>query len=354
MTTTLNVLIIGTGRMAEQHAIRFNAIEGVKVLAAVDVNRERVEAFCKEHDIANAHTDLAEALSRHTLHACTVVTPDAWHAAVSIQCLDAGLPVLCEKPLSDSLNDAAKMVLAARRSQQLNMVNMSYRISGALHEARRLVDAGELGQIRHVEASYRQSWLATDYWGDWRTEDAWLWRLSTAHGSLGVLGDVGIHILDYLTAGVGMSITGLQCRLQTFDKAARNRIGDYQLDANDSCVMNVQLENGAMGVLHMSRYYTGYMNDLALSIHGTHGALQLSTGQNGDQLKASTGDDMHTQTWKALTCKAQPDTFERFVQALQSGDNNATPDFAHAQRLQQYLTMGFESHADSRWVEAGF
>ena len=353
MSTMLNVLLIGTGRMAEQHAIRFNAIDGVTVLAAVDVNRERVDAFCKEHDIAHAHTDLADALSRHSLHACSVVTPDAWHAPISIQCLDAGLPVLCEKPLSDSLDAAATMVTAAKRSGQLNMVNMSYRISGALHEARRMVDAGELGHIRHVEASYRQSWLASDYWGNWKTEEAWLWRLSTAHGSLGVLGDVGIHILDYLTAGVGMDITGLQCRLQTFDKAPANHIGKYHLDANDSCVMNVQLDNGAIGVVHMSRYYTGYMNDLALSIHGTRGALALSTGQNGDHLKASIGPDMHSQTWSAVACEAQPDTFERFVHALKKRDNTATPDFAHAERLQQYLSMGFDSHASGCWIEAG-
>ena len=353
MSTMLNVLIIGTGRMAEQHAMRFKAIQGVNVLAAVDVNRERVEAFCKEHDIAHAHTDLTQALTKHALHACTVVTPDAWHASVAIQCLDVGLPVLCEKPLYDSLEEASRMVAAAERSQQLNMVNLSYRISGALHEARRQVDAGELGQVRHVEASYRQSWLATDYWGDWRTEDAWLWRLSTAHGSLGVLGDVGIHILDYLTAGVGMGITGLQCRLQTFDKAPENRIGEYALDANDSCVMNVQMDNGAIGVVHMSRYYTGYMNDLALSIHGTHGALQLSTGQNGDVLKVSTGADMHSQTWKTLDCKEQPDTFARFTKALQNEQNKATPDFSHARRLQQYLSMGFDSHASGQWVQMG-
>lgn len=338
--------------MAEQHAIRFNSIKGVRVLAAVDVNRERVDAFCKQHDIGHAHTDLSEALSRHALHACTVVTPDAWHAPISIQCLDAGLPVLCEKPLSDSLDAAASMVSAATRSEKLNMVNLSYRISGALHEARRLVDAGDLGQIRHVEASYRQSWLASDYWGDWKTEDAWLWRLSTAHGSLGVLGDVGIHILDYLTAGTGMGITGLQCRLQTFDKVPENRIGNYQLDANDSCVMNVQLDNGAMGVVHMSRYCTGYMNDLSLSIHGTLGALELSTGQNGDVLKACTGPDMNSQIWRTVDCETQPDTFERFVRALEQGDNTSTPDFLHAQRLQQYLSMGFDSHARGCWVEA--
>ena len=57
--------------------------------------------------------------------------------------------------------------------------------------------------MRHVEASYRQSWLVGKHWGDWRTEPMWLWRLSEKHGSKGVLGDVGIHILDFATFAIG-------------------------------------------------------------------------------------------------------------------------------------------------------
>ncbi|MFK7995590.1 MAG: Gfo/Idh/MocA family protein [Granulosicoccus sp.] len=346
----LDILIVGTGRMAATHAERYAEIEGVRVLAAVDVDKTRAQAFSLEHDIPHAYDDLQTALSQYQFAACSVVTPDAWHASVSIACLDAGLPVLCEKPLSDSLEQADAMVSAAQRSGQMTMVNLSYRTSGALHTARQFVDGGKLGDIRHVEASYRQSWLASDYWGDWRTEDAWLWRLSTSHGSLGVLGDVGIHILDFLCAGVGQEIAGLQCRLQTFNKAPDNRIGEYELDANDSCVMNVELGNGALGVVHMSRYYTGYMNDLVLTIHGTEGAVTVSTGQNGDSLRVCLGDDMHTQTWALIPCKDQPDTFARFVDALHSG-TCPTPDFAHASKLQTYLSLGFDSHETGQWVD---
>ncbi len=346
----LDILVVGTGRMAAKHAERFADIEGVRVLAAVDVDKERLQAFTQAHAIPYAYQELDKALSEHQFAACAVVTPDAWHAPVSIACLKAGLPVLCEKPLSDSLEQANAMVAAAESTGLMTMVNLSYRTSGALFEARRHVDDGKLGDIRHVEASYRQSWLATDYWGDWKTEDAWLWRLSKAHGSLGVLGDIGIHILDYLCSGVGQEIAGLQCRLQTFDKAPGNRVGQYELDANDSCVMNIELGNGALGVVHMSRYYTGYMNDLELSIHGTRGAVRVSTGQNGDHLSTCLGDDMHSQAWTSSQCKDQPDTFERFVDALHSG-SRPNPDFAHAAKLQHYLDTGFESHENGHWVD---
>ena len=348
MAQVLKVLIVGTGRMAAQHAQRYAEIDSVQVIAAVDTDLLRVQTFCRHHKIEHAYQDLDVALSKHHFDACSVVTPDAYHAPVSIRVLQAGIAVLCEKPLSDSVDSAQAMVDAAAGSGQTTMVNLSYRSSGALARARELVDATELGQIRHVEASYRQSWLATDYWGDWKTEDAWLWRLSSKHGSMGVLGDIGIHILDFLCAGVGQDISGLQCRLQTFDKAPGNAINGYDLDANDSCVMNVQLANGVIGVVHMSRYYTGYMNDLFLSVHGTLGAVMVSTGQTGDSLQVSIGKDMHSQTWKTVEVTAQPDTFERFINAVRSG-STASPDFAHAANLQHYLNLGFESHDTGQW-----
>jgi len=337
--------------MAEQHASRYAKIDGVDVIAAVDINKDRLHSFQKQHSIKNVYGSLDEALRHHEFDACSVVTPDSSHAAASIQCLEAGMAVLCEKPLSDSLESASDMVSAAARSSKATMVNLSYRSSGALQQARRYIDNGELGEVRHIEASYRQSWLSSDYWGDWKTDDAWLWRLSTEHGSMGVLGDVGIHILDFLCAGSGMDITALQCRLHTFDKAPNNRIGDYTLDANDSCVMNVQLNNGALGVVHMSRYYTGYQNDLNLSIHGDKGAVKVHTGGlAGDRLEVCLGNDMNRQEWKTVRCADQPDTFERFIDALR-GNNTVAPDFAEAARLQQYLSLGFESHRSGSWQE---
>ena len=348
--SSLAVLLVGTGRMAETHAKRFATIAGVDVVAAVDLNAERVAQFSATHGIANSYTRLDEALAAHRFNGVSVVTPDSLHAAVSLQCLEAGLPVLCEKPLSDSVAASQRMVEAASRAGVLNMVNLSYRVSGALHQAREWVDQGLLGEIRHVEASYRQSWLCSPYWGEWSTEEAWLWRLSRAHGSTGVLGDIGIHILDFLSAGVGMDITGLQCRLHTFAKAPGNCIGEYELDANDSCVLNVQMENGALGVVHMSRFQTGYFNDLALTIHGTEGALQVSTGQAGDRLRACLGEDIHIPQWKDVGCTNQPDTFERFVDALKKGEMGS-PDFAHAAALQYYLQRCIDSHENGLWLD---
>jgi len=334
--------------MAEQHATRFAELADCKLAAAVDVVPERLREFCQKYNIAHQFASVEEAIAWGEFDAVSVVTPDAAHASTALPCLAARLPVLCEKPLADSYERAAAMAHAAQQAGVINMVNLTYRRSGALQMARELVDADELGEIRHIDAAYRQSWLVSPYWGDWQTEDAWLWRLSTAHGSLGVLGDIGIHILDFATEGAGMGIEAVHCRLQTFDKAPGNRIGEFVLDANDSCVISAEFSNGALGTIHMSRFASGHQNTLELTLHGTRGALQITTNQQGDCLRCCIGEDLHTQTWKEHSLAQRPETYARFVNAVRSG-NPGSPDFAHAAALQNLLERCFESHNTGRW-----
>ena len=156
------------------------------------------------------------------------------------------------------------MTEAAEKAGLVNMVNLTYRNAAALQTARRMIEAGEIGEVRHVQASYLQSWLTGRHWGDWRTEERWLWRLSSEHGSKGVIGDIGVHILDFATYGTGLDIVGLSARMKTFDKAEGGVIDVYRLDVNDSVAMTVEFSNGALGVVHMSRFATGKSNDLDL------------------------------------------------------------------------------------------
>ena len=86
------------------------------------------------------------------------------------------------------------------------MINLSYRDWSCIQGVAALVQRGGLGEMRHVEASYLQSWLPSKIWGDWRTTPTWLWRLSTLHGSKGALGDVGVHIIDFAPIRLGISL----------------------------------------------------------------------------------------------------------------------------------------------------
>jgi predicted dehydrogenase len=197
---------------------------------------------------------------------------------------------------------------------------------------------GAVGEVRHVEASYLQSWLVSHAWGDWRTEPRWLWRLSTEHGSNGVLGDVGVHILDFVIYGTAIDIKRGFGRLQTFHKAEDDRIGDYPLDANDSFTLSVEFTNGALGMIHASRFGTGYLNTLRLRIFGDRGALEVQHGVDGSSLRACVSEDIEAPIWQDVVADPVKTNYQRFVEAVTEG-RSLDPTFRHATYLQKILDL---------------
>ncbi|MDH6269683.1 putative dehydrogenase [Rhizobium sp. SG_E_25_P2] len=336
----MRLLILGTGGMAKNHAMSFKAIDGVEVTAAVDVDAARVEAFALTHGIANTFTSLEDAIAWGEFDAVANVTPDRAHHPTTMRLIKAGKHQFCEKPLAENYDLAMEMTEAAEKAGLINMVNLSYRNVAALQTARAMVRSGEIGFVKHVEASYLQSWLISKAWGDWRTESQWLWRLSTAHGSNGVLGDIGIHILDFASYGSGLDIAHIFGRLKTFDKAEGGKMGDYVLDANDSFTMSVDFSNGALGVIHATRWAAGHYNDLKLRIYGDKGGIEIDHKLTGTKMRACYGDNAETAEWIDIEPEATPTNYQRFADAVKTGVNGE-PDFRHAASLQKALDLAF-------------
>lgn len=336
----MRLLILGTGGMAETHAQKFAEIDGVELVGGVDTRPAQLTAFCDKYGIAHRFATLESALAWGQFDAVTNVTPDAAHYATTMPILAAGKHILCEKPLATSAAEAEEMAQAA--AGVVNMVNLSYRNVPALQQAAKMVRAGAIGPVRHFEASYLQSWLTQPAWGDWASESQWLWRLSTAHGSKGVLGDVGIHILDFATFIAGQNATEVSCRLKTFDKAAGGRIGDYVLDANDSATLHLLLENGAIGTVAATRFATGHLNDLRLRIYGDLGGLEVSFENAVSHLRACLAPNLQSAIWQDVDCPTLPSVYERFVAAVR-GTGVAEPDFARGAQLQNLLDRAEQS-----------
>jgi predicted dehydrogenase len=340
----IRLLIIGTGGMANNHAEMFAKIPGVEIVAGVDTRPEQLTTFRAKHNIPHGFASVDEALAWGQFDAATNVTPDPVHYPTTMPLLAAGKHVLCEKPLATSYADAQAMADAAAKAGVVNMVNLTYRNGAALQQAAKMVAAGDIGTVRHFEASYLQSWLTQPAWGEWREQSQWLWRLSSAHGSKGVLGDVGIHILDYATFIAGQGVRDISCRLATFDKAPGGRIGEYVLDANDSATMQVVLENGALGTIAATRFASGHMNDLRLRIYGDKGGLEVGFENAISTLRASIGPDMLTATWKSIEAPVLPTIYERFIAAI-NGTGVAEPTFARGAVLQRMLDQAEASAA---------
>jgi predicted dehydrogenase len=338
----IRILILGTGMMAERHVHFFRQIEGCTVVAGVDIVPERLAAFCDAHGIAERFADLDAALAWGGFDAASNVTPDAAHYATTMQLIAAGIPILCEKPLAPSHAEALAMTEAAERAGIVNMVNLRYRGLPVMQMARRLVADGAVGTVRHIDAAFLHSWLVGLHWGDWRKEQRWLWRLSSAHGSRGVLGDLGIHILDFAAYVAGQMPTSVHCRLKTFAKAEGDRIGVYGLDANDSFILSLEFDGGALGVVHATRWAPGYANAQKLGIYGSKGALEIWFESEAMGLRLCAGADVDTQTWRTVECPPVPSTYETFVDAVRRGET-LEPSFRRATELQHVLDLAFES-----------
>jgi predicted dehydrogenase len=345
---TVRLAILGTGGMANVHAERFNAIKDCAVVAAADVDLPRAEDFATKHNIGAAYSGIKELLRESKFDAVSIVTPDAFHAPLAIACLKAGKHVLCEKPLAVTYPDARRMVATAKKAGVINMVNLSYRDWPAIQAVASIVRDGEIGEVRHVEASYLQAWLASKVWGDWRTTPAWLWRLSEKHGSKGVLGDVGVHIVDFATFPVG-PIASVFCRLKAFPKAPGNRIGEYVLDANDSAVLNVEFKNGALGTIHTTRWCGGHANRLFLKIAGTKGTVEIDSDRTTAGYRICSGAGLDKGEWRDVTVSEVPNNYQRFIKAIRTGKPDQ-PDFARGAEIQKVLDACFVSNAEGRPV----
>lgn len=338
------LLLLGAGGIAAHHVEEFAAVPECEIVACVDSIPGKAGEFAAKRGIARPFDSLDEALAWGDFDAAINATPDGVHKATTLALVAAGKHVFCENPLAPSYPDALAMTEAAERAGLVNMVNLTYRNSPALQKARRMVEAGEIGALRHVEAAYRQSWLVSKAWGDAMTEPQWLWRQSIAHGSTGVLGDVGVHILDFASFGAADDFASLSAELVTFPKVEGNRVGEYLLDANDSVAMTARLRSGALATVVATRFATGYINELSLSLHGTKGALKVvSDGQNSS-LSACLGEDVDPARWREIGAEPVKRNARRFADALLSG-TNGDPSFRRAADIQKLIDAAFDSSA---------
>jgi len=344
----MRLLMLGTGRMANSHAKAFQTIEGVEMVGAVDTVAANLDSFAETYGVGRKFATLEEALAWGEFDAVDNITPDSIHHGTTLQALAAGKHVFCEKPLAPNHALAMEMVEAAESRGLINMVNLTYRNVAELHKARDIIASGEIGEVKHIEASYLQHWLALrDFNDTTNLAGTWLWRLSKGHGSNGTLGDIGIHILDFTTFAINQPIRAMNCRLQTFQKVPGDRIGEYVLDANDSFIISAEFGNGAIGTIHSSRWASGHSNDQRLRVYGNKGGLELSHGHWGSLLRVCAGADVATSTWREVKAEPVQTNYQRFAAAVRTGEQD-DPDFRHAAGLQKVLDLALVADLDRK------
>jgi predicted dehydrogenase len=217
-------------------------------------------------------TDYARMLERDDLQLVDISSSGDTHHEFAVAALEAGKHVLCEKPLANTLTEAREMVEAARRAGTLSMVCHNYRRAPAVLHAKRLVDEGRLGEIRHWRAVYLQDWLLDP-------ATPMTWRLRKETGGAGPLADLGSHLVDLAHFLVG-PIAEVVGTTETFIKERPREEGVNganpwvdRVTVNDAAAFLARFENGAIGTFEVSPLVPGRKAKESFEVNGSMGSL---------------------------------------------------------------------------------
>ena len=147
------VAVIGAGGMLEYHVGGFKEA-GAKIVAIADTNTAAAATAAKEWDIPNAYTDVAEMLSESDADAVSIIVPNKYHAPLSIECLNAGRHVFCEKPPALNASEVEEMIAAAKESGKSLMFNFNNRARPESYKVMELVSNGAIGTINSAQAKW--------------------------------------------------------------------------------------------------------------------------------------------------------------------------------------------------------
>ena len=256
----------GVHRMAARLDDHYELVAGA---FASDAGRSRASAAELHVPAERAYPEyrtMAESESRREdgIDVVAIVTPNHVHFDAAKCFLEAGIHVICDKPMTTTLEDARALAELAKRSGLFFGLTHNYTGYSLVRQAREMVANGELGELRVIQVEYPQDWLST------RLEDSGVkqaeWRTDPERsGPAGCLGDIGTHAYNLVRFVTGLETQALAADLHTF-------VEGRALD--DNVHMMLRFKGGARGMLWSSQVSPGNENGLRLRVYGSRGGLE--------------------------------------------------------------------------------
>jgi predicted dehydrogenase len=265
------------------------------VAGALSSEPARARASALEIGIAEdrAYGSFAEMFEKEAarpdrIDAVAIVTPNHMHFPVAKLALEKGFHVICDKPLTTTSDDAVVLSALARQTGLVFCVTHNYTGYPLMRQARAMIAAGELGDIRNVQVEYAQAWLAEPLEATGQKQAAW--RTDPAQsGAGGCIGDIGTHALNLAMFATGLKPKRLLADLQTFVPGRR---------LDDNVQILLRFEGGASGMLWASQIAIGNENALRLRIYGSKGALEWEQ-ENPNEMWHTTTDGTQRRLTRA-------------------------------------------------------
>jgi predicted dehydrogenase len=274
----LKTAIIGTGFMGKVHAENVRRLGNVEIAAVAASSDEKARQFGQSIGVDRTTGNYETLLQDSEIQAVHILTPNALHYPMCKAALAAGKHVLCEKPFTMTSAEARELVDLAAKKNLANCIQHNLRYYPVVQQIRRMIEAGDLGEILIAQGTYSQDWLLYD--------TDWNWRIDTkANGALRAMGDIGTHWMDMVQHLTGLRIVRLFAELATFHKTRKKPKGsvetftgktlkpeDYEavpIDTEDFGAVILHLGERARGMFTVSQMSAGRKNMFTFDIYGT-------------------------------------------------------------------------------------
>jgi predicted dehydrogenase len=357
MSDQIRVGVVGTSGYADfMHLPSLKSHPRAAISAICGRNTERARELADKYGAPEVFGDWRALIAGGGLDALVVAAPDDLHAEITRAGLEAGLHVLCEKPLALNAADAWALVELAERRQRTNLVHFTYRWRPWYRYIRELVEQGYVGQIYECQLSCL---------GGYGRGGQYAWRFD-ANRAHGVLADLGSHMIDMARWIVG-DIGSVSARHAAF-VARPGAEGRPPAPANDAAQLSLAFANGAQGSIHVSAVANLGERGMEkhLTLYGQSGTLELhERGQQWELWGVRDGDagfarlDVPAHIWGDVDPARHLDVFTKhsagarhFVDAIVAGQP-ATPSFHDGALAQEVIDAALASQRERRWVDVG-
>ncbi|QOV87776.1 Gfo/Idh/MocA family protein [Humisphaera borealis] len=242
--------VVGCGAIAQRRHIPECVHNPNSTLVALcDPNAQRIDEISKAYGgVAKCYTDYAEMLKDPTVDAVVVSGPNSMHASQSIQALEAGKHVLCEKPMATTREDAKAMMAAAKKSGNYLMIALNQRLIPAHKRAKEIIDSGRLGKVLSFRTAFQHPGPES-----WSVDGGKSWFFQKGSAFMGVTGDLGVHKADLLRWLLGQEFVEVGGFISTLDK--RDAAGKL-IELDDNAFLKLKTDKGVLGSMILS--WTNY------------------------------------------------------------------------------------------------
>lgn len=373
----LRIGLIGRGFMGRTHSNAYRRLANffpdlgvLPVLKAVcSRNEEKVKAFAEQWGYESYETDWKALIARDDIDAVDICTPNDTHAEIAMAAAKAGKMILCEKPLSRTLDEAKQMVESVEKAGVKNTVWYNYRRVPAVTLAKQLVDEGKLGRIFHYRANFLQDWTISP---ELPQGGEGLWRLDADAAGSGVTGDLLAHCIDtamWLNGGIkdvsAVTETFIKERVHQ-DSGKKQKVG-----IDDACIFHCHFDNGSLGQFESTRYARGHKALYTFEINGEHASIRwdlhdlnrLEYFDHRDEsvvrgwrtIHVTDGDQPYMDKWwvPGLSIGYEHSFIHQaadFFKSLDSGEA-CHPTFRDAYETQKVCEAVLNSAASKKWVD---